>query len=509
MSLTGYIIVASVIGPTPGLFERIPRGLFGPLGDPYAELYWELLSTLYTCEFEREPFVVLRPVAIEIAENAIRSSSLWTERRADLEELAREEVSLEFHEDRERRLETDGPDENTVVRALARRLTTRLERSGWIHFQYRSGQGEIMSFHPYAARILETLLRVARDEEPIFQGLVHSIAALLDPKAFAQRPGVSLAEAKRNTLELARELKILERNIHLFTQRLLDQANTAATILAEGIDRYEHAILANYHRLKTIDNVYRQRSAILDRLAAIERGEQALESAAEWYAMQHRLEIAQARASVRADLHLLRSHFDAIPDLVSEIDARNARFSGVALRKLRYLLRQDRRTETQLEFIVGTLARGEAPELEFEVYRCELLSDAFLYTPPTRRPKTAPQVLAVPVGIDREKVYKDAASRVQRLFARRRIEEFVREFLGARSSATLDELPINGDQDYVRLVYLIGYGMDGSASFHFDPDTGRLNKGLYGYPSGRLARSRNRAASRDSNPWTLSRTTQN
>jgi len=231
MSLTGYIIVASVIGPTPGLFERIPRGLFGPLGDPYAELYWELLSTLYTCEFEREPFVVLRPVAIEIAENAIRSSSLWTERRADLEELAREEVSLEFHEDRERRLETDGPDENTVVRALARRLTTRLERSGWIHFQYRSGQGEIMSFHPYAARILETLLRVARDEEPIFQGLVHSIAALLDPKAFAQRPGVSLAEAKRNTLELARELKILERNIHLFTQRLLDQANTAATIL--------------------------------------------------------------------------------------------------------------------------------------------------------------------------------------------------------------------------------------------------------------------------------------
>jgi hypothetical protein len=39
--LTVSIIVASVIGPTPGLFERIPRGLFGPLGDPYAELYWE------------------------------------------------------------------------------------------------------------------------------------------------------------------------------------------------------------------------------------------------------------------------------------------------------------------------------------------------------------------------------------------------------------------------------------------------------------------------------------
>ena len=224
--------------------------------------------------------------------------------------------------------------------------------------------------------------------------------------------------------------------------------------------------------------------------------------------MPHSMETARARAAVGADLHLLRSHFDAIPDLVSEIDARNARFSGVALRKLRYLLRQDRRTETQLEFIVGALACAEAPELEFDVYRCELLSDNFLYTPPTRRPKTEPQVLAVPAGIDREKVYQDAASRVQRLFARRRVEEFVRQFLGARSSASLDELPVTDDRDYVRLLYVVGYGMDGSASFHFDPDTGRLNQGPYAYPAGRLAQSRKRSASRDNSPWILSKTTQ-
>lgn len=202
------IIIASVLDPVPRLFERVPRGLFGPLGDPYAELYWELLATLYRCEFEREPFLVLRSVAIEIAEQAIRTSNLWATRRGELEAFAREEDST-----------ANAQDETAVVRALARRLTARLERSGWIHFQYRAGQGEIMSFHPYAARIAETLLRVARDDQPAFQGLVHSIAALLDPRAFAQRPGVSLMEAKRNTLELSRELKILERNIHLFTQR--------------------------------------------------------------------------------------------------------------------------------------------------------------------------------------------------------------------------------------------------------------------------------------------------
>ncbi len=513
------MIIASVAEALPKLFERVPRTLFGPLGDRYAELYWELLATLYRCEFEREPFIVLRPVALDIAEQSIRDSPLWATRRAELEEFARQEESSDGNGGSPRESVTrqsttpDLPDENALIRALGRRLTARLERSGWIHFQYRSGQGEIMSFHPYAARIAETLLRVARDEQPIFQGLVHSIAAMLDPKSFARSPGVALTEAKRNTLELSRELKILERNIHLFTQRLLDEANTAAAVLAEGIDRYEHAVLANYHRLKTVDNVYRQRSAILERLRAIEQDELALQNAADWYAAQSRSSLEEAKSAVAADLHLLRSHFDAIPDLVAEIDARNARFSGVALRKLRYLLRQDRKTETQLEFIVSALARGEAPEIEFDVFRCELLADGFLYTPPSKRPKPAPQVLAAPSRVNRDEVYKDAAARVRRLFGRRRIEEFASQVLDGRSSASLDELAIEGDQDYIRLLYLVAFGLDGSSSFTFVPETGRLEKYPYGYPTGRIARGLKRVQrggdSPNKNVWTSLKTIQN
>ncbi len=230
---------------TPKLFDRAPRTLFGPLGDGYAELYWEVLATLYAFEFEREPFMVTRTMAVEAAEHIIRESPLWTARRQELESLI-----------------------------------------------------EILSFHPYAARILETLLRIARDEQPIFQGYVHSIAALLDSKTFVQRPGVSLSEAKRHAIDLVRELKILERNIHVFTQRILAEAATAANVLEEGLERYEQAVMANYHRLKTVDNVYRQRSAILDRLDMIERDDLALDEAAEWYAIQRGFGKQQGRAAV-------------------------------------------------------------------------------------------------------------------------------------------------------------------------------------------------------------------
>ncbi len=87
-------------------------------------------------------------------------------------------------------------------------------------------------FHPYAARIAETLLRVARDEQPIFQGLVHSSRRYLTRGHLLSVP--AYLSPKRNTLELSRELKILEPNIHLLTQRLLDEANTAAAVLVEG-----------------------------------------------------------------------------------------------------------------------------------------------------------------------------------------------------------------------------------------------------------------------------------
>src|SRR5438132_1728155 len=151
MSLTGYIIVASVIGPTPGLFERIPRGLFGPLGDPYAELYWELLAALYQHEFEREPFVVVRAVALEIAEYVISASRLWAERRQELEALARADEAAENagNGNPAQRSKLDASDLGVgvesdavgLVRSLARRILTRLERSGWVHFQYRAGVG--------------------------------------------------------------------------------------------------------------------------------------------------------------------------------------------------------------------------------------------------------------------------------------------------------------------------------------------------------------------------------
>src|SRR5438093_418536 len=361
---------------TPALFERVPRGLFGPLGDPYAELYWELLAELYRHEFEREPFVVVRSTALDVAEAVIRASRLWSERRQDLEALAlqdpppREPQGLRGPMVRAassgpRSLPASDPQatgEAASIRALARRLVARLEDSGWMHFQYRAGVGEIMSFHDNAA----------------------------------------------------------------------------------------------------------------------------LENAAEWYAAQRGTGQQEGRLAVKSELAQMRSHFDNVPQLVDDIDARNARFSGVALRKIRYFLRQDRRTEGQLQFIIDALARDEAPELEFDAFRCELLWGNFLYTPPVARARAAPQRLVDQPAANREQIRREAAGRVRRLFARRRVEEFVLTVLDGRRAALMSEIPVHNDQGYVRLLYLASYGLDGASTFRMRPSGGRLQEEAYGYPDGTL-----------------------
>lgn len=448
-------------GALPQLFERVPPGLFGPLTGPLAPLYWELLTRFYQHEFEGEPMPLDKSAALLYSEQVLRDSALWGERRAEFLAEAGDESTGE---------QGDGLDEAAELREGARRLLLRLERAGWIHFEYRSGEGFVLHFFPYSARLLETLLRIARDDQPVFQGYAHSIATLLRRESFTHRPGVALLEAKRHTLDLTRELKILSQNIHAFIERLFIEASTAHHVLAESIDHYRSAVLANYHRLKTVDNLYKWRDEILVRLDSILCEDSTLDAAARFYGEQFGIDAGSARTSVISDLRILRTQFEALPSITEEIDARNARFSGVALRKLMYLLRQDRRVEAQLQLLIDRLADDDCPVLEFDIYRCELLGDDFLYTPPKRKAISEAQPLPRRPTIDEAALRRKVLPRLVNPFSRGRIEKYVMSMLEQRRALPVSEIALHDDSDYVRLIYVMAYGMDQKSPYRFIPE---------------------------------------
>jgi hypothetical protein len=338
-------------------------------------------------------------------------------------------------------------------------------------------------------------MRTARSEQPILQGYAHSIATLLKPDTFAGSPGLSLSEARRNTLDLVRELKILNRNMQAFTQKLLDRAKSAAAILEEGIGRYHSAVMANYHRIKTVDNLFKWRTRILDRLERIQRDSASLDAAIAWTAENYGCDLEEAKRRLEDDLQLMRSQFETLPEIADDLDRRNARFSGVALRKLMYLLRQDRRTEAQLQYLVDHLAAGDEIEIELDVYKNALLGEGFLYTP--RRKRAAAERVAlerVDVG-DPDRLREQAAQRVRRAFGRKKMEERIAELLREREAIETEDLPLQDDDDYVGAMYTAAYGLDGRSSFRFELEqSDRVEAGRYRIPRGRITKRRRKRA---------------
>lgn len=474
----------------PDLFTRIPPELFRPLSDKLAPVHWRVLAAFYAYEFDGEASDLGRDTAVGIAEEVLRGSPIWDERR---EEILRDTESV------------DGDttvaaldEEAAVLRRAALYVLSRLEWAGWFQFEYRRSVGAALSFPPYAVWILEALLRVARDEQPELLGYAHTIATTLEPEAFTAHPGLALSEARRHAADFVRALKVLNRNIQGSTQRLLNEVASAPDLLRESLEAYQTRVMGNYHRIKTVDNFYKWRDAIARRLDLIAGNDATLDDAAEWYAAHQGITARSAREQADSALRALRRQIDLLPGILNQIDEKNARFSGVALRKLLYLLRQDQRTEGQLQFLVERLARDEAPGLEFDLYRCELLSDGFLYTPRTRRPPTPPQRIEPPdPDADLNAVREAVARGLMHPYLRRKVDAFVSDFLGGRRERSVAELKVEGDGDYVRVLYIVAYGLDGRSRFRFErvlcseqqctgwDCTGcRVHQGPYSFPRG-------------------------
>jgi hypothetical protein len=467
------------------LFDRIPRALLTPLGGPLAPTYWRVLERLYELEFEREPLYVTRAMALDHAEDVVIAAGPQVLDVVDVADAAAadDDVAAAL-----------GVEDERTERVVGARLLRRLERTGWFQYEYRAEIGEVLSFAPAATRILEVLVRVARDEQPVFQGYAHSIATLLQKESFAARPGVVLIEARRHTLDLVRELKILDRNIHGFVQRILADVGSASAVLEESFEVYRRAVMGNYHRLKTVDNLFKWRAGILLRLDDIERDSLSLASAARWMAEELQLDDVAAAARVAADLALLRAEFEKLPVLIDSIDTRNARFSGSTLRKLMYLLRHDRRIEGQLQLLLEKLGADDAPDVDVDVFRCELLGEGFLYAPPKRRARAERQKITRRGRAEVDAVKAQVAPRLlQRRNARPRIEELVALALAGRREAELDALPMNDDDDYVAAIFATAFGLDGASSYVVEPlGRQRVRRGRYTIPRARIVGGRRR-----------------
>lgn len=478
--------------PNPNLFSEIHKELFRPLAGVHANLYWQVLYVLYHLDFEDEPFEITKEFALDHISQILETNDEWKTTHDIDEELPADGL---YEKDEARQAEGE-------ARIFARRLLKRLQLCGWFDYEYRKEFGYVLNFFDYSARLMHTLAGIARKEQVSFQGLAYGVKASLAQESFQERPGVALETAQKNTVDLVRELKILNRNIHRYVDRIFKDALAADELIRLHMDIYQKQVVeGNYHRFKTSDNIYKFRQFIVDRIDALQKDSALVDAARAWVAENYQMDNETAGKKVREWCELITAQFRSVDRIISDVDRRNARYSGVTLQKINYHLHQDKLLEGQLMTVLEALLnRGISEDTAesisgklFELYEIEAIAGDSLYTNPKKGAAHQPSDLSLkkmPMQT-KDDLLKRHQQEMDRRFTRKKIYQFAVELLGNRLSISLDEVPVEDDHQFIRMIYLLSYSNDSSSPYSVELKRDEwVWKSGYGFRPGRIIRKR-------------------
>lgn len=476
----------------------VPAGFCGIFAHAtMAPLYWQFLSRLYAAAFESDRVRILRDEALDLAR------AVWIERdgRADSADSL---LATDGEEPDQRSLAVELAAAHSAFErdtAMARYLMGRCHRAGWIHYEFqREFNAEAVHFTPTAARTLDIWLREVRDEQPPLQGYLLNVRTMLQPAVLRERPHVAILTAHRALREFARELMVLSQDIARSIDRVLQEAATPQAVLQEAMDRYGRRVSANYHRIKTVENVHRVRAELLQRLDALAQDGTTLAAAAAALIEREGVEPAVAAESLRGALADMRERLQFLPALLADLDERNAKFSGAAWRQLIYLLHQDAHLEAKLEGALRTLHDDPANAgVALEVYRFRglahhgeeaesgevgtdagitqaltpndagpVMTTAFLYRPPAPPVVTTPEAVQAPAGPLSLEAAERLAERLANALTRERLDEIALAVLGDAPARPMRDIAVRSERDYIRTVVAVAWARRGEGSVRFE-----------------------------------------
>lgn len=480
------------------LFGEIDLLFFRPLTGRFAPLYWAVLEHLYELDFEGEPFEITQELAIEQVALLLERSQEFNAPESTLEAgILGEEWNTGAAPGTQAVELAEAAEDERRARRLARIVLKRLEKVGWFDYEYRQAQkGYVLNFRDYAARILHTLTQVARQEQPVFEGFAQSIKAALAPEEIQEKPGVALYNAQKATKDLVREVKILSRNIHRYSDRVLKERHTTQQLLELQLDIYQSKVVdSSYHRFKTSDNVFRYRGFILQQLGVIDSDPLIQASAIQWISKNQAIDYDAANLCFEEWIAVIRNQLTSIHLLTDDLDRKNARYTAATLQKLSYLLSQDHLIENRLIHLIRQVT--EMPDSKawafspaFACFQVVHFDSNSLYVPPKERvPMDLVEVPVAAISADQKRaVAKTTRDALARQYSRERVYALASEILKGKSSISIRDLPLASARDLTRLVYLSCYGRDARAPFQFitDPEGARLRVGSFDVPDAEL-----------------------
>lgn len=428
------------------LFSIIPENFFSPLSSPQKTVYWECICKLFSVMDQQLSFGVEREV-------------LTDELQYYFEQLNAADMSEDDF------IEVDS-------RGKANLMLRRLEQYGWIEIETDKSYVQRVNFQEYAVRVIKNLLEIAEGKPVEYQGYIYTIYSLV--RGTTDNPGVVLTQIVENTDLLITGLKNLNSNIKHYIDELTRHSTVAEIMDALFNDYITNIVDKAYHRLLTSDNVSKFRPEIIERLESKSKNSSYITKASKEIAVLNDVTEEEAKETVYLHLHNIIEAFRNMDDILNEINQKNAQYQKAAINRAKFLLTGSEDIRGQLkEILIGINTKineeqmdlGGIYEIDFLEHLLRIYSNSFLdsnsfYSPAEGRKEFVPKEMELyePDLQLRQQKLKKMAEKMQRMLTPDKINAYISEQLGNRTSMLAGELPLKSTEDFIKIIYTRLYG---------------------------------------------------
>ncbi|HPZ07053.1 MAG TPA: DUF5716 family protein [Candidatus Eremiobacteraeota bacterium] len=458
------------------LFDFLPQNLFSILSSKNKEIYIEALFVL------RKTFK---------QEMTIKKSDLISMIIASLDEKI---LEMDFSEEEvEENISIYEKNLNNPS-AIAHWLLRRLKETGWIEIEYQIDSfDENITLPDYSIKLINILYSFTDSTTREYNSYVHSTYSSLRT-AEEERDKfmfTALLTAYENTINLVDELKTLHNNIRRYHQELNDYI-TVNDILKVHFDEYKNLIMDRvYHPLKTLDSVPRFKTPIIKILSKWLDDQSLREDILEQAMLRGKYNTKEeASEDIIQKIQEIIEIYEAIDNMLTEIDRKNSAYTRASIEKMRYFLNADRSIKGKLVGILTSIANNKSEgnnilkimEESVNIFKQASLDDKSLYMRISKHNRDETKPMEILTGDSEEHNLDTFIARIKRNYSNKKVMDFIRKFMSDKNTITTADISLPDDEAFILLILASLRGNDKNSFYNIEFSGDYINKNRYRLP---------------------------
>ncbi len=374
------------------------------------------------------------------------------------------------------------------AREKANGVVAMLKGCGWVEYEQEKNHQLNVVLYEYAIPIIEALNRVIREEETEYQGIISQIHASLQNQDLYTKPyELIIKGVNENSERLISELKKLNVSI----KRHMDKQTAemeASEIVEHFLEYHKNIGSKAYLRMKTSENIFYFRNAIIEKIDEILESMSIMERAQAGYMeVEQEMDKDAAYDAVVETLLDVKSRFYHLDDIIAEIDKKHTYYMRNAVMRARFKLATGNNMEGKLEKILDYISNEDVENLDAicNIYEQRFLSPESLQTIPVMKKLTVVDELSGVATMTEEErlLYKEALRQKNRArFSRKNINTYVETLLEGREKVSVEELPLQEKKDLIRIVYINLYSGNRANTYKIERSDKRVKVGGFEFP---------------------------